>query len=170
MTDVFSSTKRSEVMAAIRGKGNKSTEEALITAMRKAGITGWRRHIAFKLVRPVLKNGAPSAGLRRRVVRPDFTFRRQRLIVFVDGCYWHKCPIHQTKPKQNADFWADKLAGNVARDKATNYALRKKGWSVMRIWEHELATADLVIRHLRRRLLNAARRAKNKKFGKKPDE
>lgn len=169
MTDVFSSAKRSEVMAAIRGKGNKSTEEALITAMGKAGITGWRRHIAFTLAKPVSKNNAPFASQRRRVVRPDFTFRQQRLIVFVDGCYWHKCPLHQTKPKQNAGFWADKLAGNVARDKATNHALRKKGWSVMRIWEHELATADLVIRRLRRRLLDAARRAKNKQFGRRSD-
>lgn len=154
-TDVFTVAKRSEVMASIRGKGNKSTEEALAKAMRRAGITGWRRHMAFRLQPSPYECVALGSRNRIRVIRPDFTFRQQRLVVFVDGCFWHQCPIHRTEPKQNAAFWANKLAANVARDNATDKALRKKGWRVMRVWEHELACVDSVLRRLRRRLSSA---------------
>ncbi len=72
-----------------------------------------------------------------RVVRPDIVFTRRRLALFLDGCYWHVCPEHGTQPSRNADYWAEKLAGNVARDKAVNRELTKAGWHVIRIWEHE---------------------------------
>jgi DNA mismatch endonuclease, patch repair protein len=58
--------------------------------------------------------------------------------VFVDGCFWHGCPIHGTQPKQNAEFWRTKIAKNQARDRLVNRELRKAGWRVVRIWEHEL--------------------------------
>lgn len=154
-TDVFSPTKRSEVMAAIRGRGNKSTEVAFAKAMRKAGITGWRRHISFRLHFNSRGTASHKRKITTRVIRPDFTFREQRLVIFVDGCFWHQCPIHSTKPKQNASFWAEKLAANAARDKATNKAFKKRGWRVMRVWEHELDSVDAVLRRLRRRLRRA---------------
>ncbi len=152
MVDVFTPEKRSEVMSAIRGRGNKSTELLLANAMRKAGITGWRRHVVFKLDLQRTGHEVTSGKRRPSAIRPDFTFRKERLVVFVDGCFWHRCPLHQTVPKNNAEFWATKLDSNVVRDKAVNAAFRCKGWSVMRIWEHELKTAEQTIRKLRRRL------------------
>ena len=58
--------------------------------------------------------------------------------MFVDGCFWHGCPRHGTKPKTNAAFWRDKIATNKARDRRVNRALRGRGWTVARVWEHEL--------------------------------
>ncbi len=64
-------------------------------------------------------------------------FTRARLAVFVDGCFWHACPIHGTKPRVNQAYWGPKLARNVARDREENSALAAAGWRVLRIWEHE---------------------------------
>ncbi|MGW0046135.1 very short patch repair endonuclease [Nocardia cyriacigeorgica] len=77
---------------------------------------------------------APIRGQRRRA---DVVFPRLRVAVYVDGCFWHSCPQHATYPKNNAEWWADKLAANVARDRATDDALAAAGWQVIRIWEHE---------------------------------
>ncbi|MBN9096707.1 MAG: very short patch repair endonuclease [Pseudonocardia sp.] len=84
-------------------------------------------------------------GLRRR--RADIAFTRRRLAVFVDGCFWHSCPEHATFPKANREWWAAKLAGNVARDRDTDQRLAEAGWAVVRIWEHEdvSAAADRVV-------------------------
>ena len=76
-------------------------------------------------------------------VRPDFIFRKERLAVFVDGCFWHGCPRHGTQPKGNAAFWKRKFAGNLARDRRVDRALRRAGWRVLRIWEHALRPANL---------------------------
>ena len=120
MTDVFTKAKRSEVMSRIRGRGNKETEMALATLLRRYGIKGWRRH-------------QPIFG------KPDFIFPKFRLAVFVDGCFWHSCPKHKTKPKNNRVFWRRKLSSNKKRDALVNATLRRAGWRVLRIWEHELA-------------------------------
>ncbi len=74
-------------------------------------------------------------GLPRR--RADLSFPRQRLVVLVDGCFWHGCPEHKTAPKRNAGWWATKLARNVERDRETDAHLADLGWRVIRIWEHE---------------------------------
>ncbi|ALL79106.1 DNA mismatch repair protein [Pseudonocardia sp. EC080610-09] len=83
-------------------------------------------------------------GLRRR--RADVVFTRYRLAIFVDGCFWHRCPEHATSPKSNGEWWATKLARNVERDRDTDERLVDAGWSVIRIWEHEAAdsAADAV--------------------------
>ena len=120
MADIYSKAKRSEVMSRIRGKGNKDTEVALAKLFRANGITGWRRHY-------------PITG------RPDFAFPKQKLAVFVDGCFWHGCRKHGVQPKGNKEFWLSKLAANKARDQKVNRLLRAKGWRVLRIWEHDLA-------------------------------
>ncbi|WP_067845839.1 very short patch repair endonuclease [Nocardia lijiangensis] len=86
---------------------------------------------------------APLRGQRRRA---DVVFPRRKVAVYVDGCFWHSCPDHATSPKNNAEWWAAKLAGNVARDRATDATLDAAGWQVVRIWEHEdpAAAADRV--------------------------
>lgn len=120
--DIFSEAKRSEVMSGIRSTGNKTTEIPLARAMRSAGVRGWRRHVSVRL-------GSKS-------VRPDFVFSRQRLVVFVDGCFWHGCPQHGTRPKSNREFWDRKLDANIARDARLDSSLKSEGWSVLRFWEH----------------------------------
>jgi len=69
--------------------------------------------------------------------RPDVAFTRARLAVFVDGCFWHRCPEHATLPKNNAGWWVEKLEANVARDRRQEQELVDKGWTVVRVWEHE---------------------------------
>lgn len=119
MPDVFTKSKRSQVMSLIRGRGNKETELALIKIFRRLHISGWRRNqIVFG--------------------KPDFVFPKLKVAVFVDGCFWHCCPKHQTKPANNRAFWRKKLAANVARDGLVTRTLRRAGWRVVRIWEHEL--------------------------------
>jgi DNA mismatch endonuclease (patch repair protein) len=86
------------------------------------------------------------AGLRYRVAqRPlpslrrtaDIVFSRARVAVFIDGCFWHRCPVHATTPRTRTEFWSAKFARNVARDADTNALLRAAGWEVLRFWEHQ---------------------------------
>jgi DNA mismatch endonuclease (patch repair protein) len=78
-----------------------------------------------------------------RRVRPDIAFTRRKVAVFVDGCFWHACPDHGSKPKSNEWYWSPKLARNVERDRAADDALVHAGWTVIRLWEH-VALADAV--------------------------
>jgi DNA mismatch endonuclease (patch repair protein) len=82
-------------------------------------------------------------GLRRR---SDIVFTRARVVVFVDGCFWHGCPEHGTWPKQNADWWREKIEANQRRDRDTDAKLRAAGWNVIRVWEHDdpIEAADRV--------------------------
>ena len=132
MADIFTKRKRSAVMSAIRSRGNAATELRLITVFRAHGITGWRRgaSLQWKVEGPKLKKFR---------VRPDFVFRPRRLAVFVDGCFWHGCPLHATSPKTNAAFWRKKIAANRTRDRRVTRTLRTMGRRVRRIWPHELA-------------------------------
>jgi DNA mismatch endonuclease, patch repair protein len=75
--------------------------------------------------------------LAGRTVRPDIVFTRQKVAVFVDGCFWHRCPIHGNDPKVNTAYWKPKLDRNVARDRAIDNDLTAVGWKVVRAWEHE---------------------------------
>jgi DNA mismatch endonuclease (patch repair protein) len=77
---------------------------------------------------------APIQGRRRRA---DLVFTRVRIAVYVDGCFWHRCPLHGTLPKSNTDWWVHKLQANVERDRATDRDLTNAGWLVIRVWEHE---------------------------------
>ncbi|NLT07358.1 MAG: very short patch repair endonuclease [Solirubrobacterales bacterium] len=81
------------------------------------------------------KDHPVETGERR--VRPDIVFTRARVCVFCDGCFWHGCPQHATKPRTNAEFWERKLARNVERDRQVDRALAAAGWTVVRVWEHE---------------------------------
>jgi DNA mismatch endonuclease (patch repair protein) len=79
----------------------------------------------------------PIPGLRATA---DIVFGPAKVAVFVDGCFWHRCPIHATAPKANGDWWAEKLDANVARDRYTDKRLEDSGWRVVRVWEHESPT------------------------------
>lgn len=150
MPDVFSSSKRSEVMSLIRGSGNKSTEMLFAAMLRKAAIKGWRRHLALTVPAPArLKESTRNGAIR---TRPDFVFPSERLAVFLDGCFWHQCPQHFKAPASNAEFWTMKIQRNVCRDRATTASLRANEWSVLRFWEHELKDERAVIRKMKRRL------------------
>ena len=135
MTDVFSEEKRSFVMSRIRSQGNKDTEINLIKVFRANGIRGWRRRW-------------PLEG------RPDFVFPERRIVVFVDGCFWHGCRAHFRRPKSNVEYWDQKLCRNKMRDRIVGRTLRKKGWHVIRVWEHDLVgrRQRLCIRRIKRRL------------------
>ena len=147
MADVFSKQKRSEVMSRIRSRGNAATEIALAKLFRRHGIKGWRRHVQLRITNEELRMRAGGSEkirnskfrIRHFKVRPDFVFRQARLALFVDGCFWHGCPKHGTQPAGNRTFWKNKFARNKARDVVVTRTLRRAGWRVLRIWEHELA-------------------------------
>jgi DNA mismatch endonuclease (patch repair protein) len=77
---------------------------------------------------------SPVEGLRTKA---DVLFGPLRVAVYVDGCFWHRCPIHGTDPKSNSDWWEQKLSRNVARDRRIDENLSEAGWTVVRVWEHE---------------------------------
>ncbi len=125
MPDNVSKEKRSEVMAAVKSKGNRSTELKLIGIMRKFHFSGWRRN-------------QPLIG------KPDFVFRRERVAVFVDGCFWHGCPKCYRRPSSSREYWDKKVQGNIERDRKVSESLSNDGWTVIRIWEHELSDSQMV--------------------------
>lgn len=128
-TDVFTASKRSEVMSRIRSTGNERTEIRLIEAFREARVVGWRRN-------------------QKVIGRPDFVFAKSRIAVFVDGCFWHGCQRCYRRPRSNQQYWDAKVQRNRRRDRMVNRELRKRGWRVMRIWEHSLKRSP--IRQIRR--------------------
>ena len=136
MADTITKIQRSAVMAAVRSSENQSTELRLVALLRAMGITGWRRRF-------------PLDG------RPDLVFPKLRVALFVDGCFWHGCRLHYRHPSSNQTYWTAKLARNRRRDRAISRALRSEGWTVIRIWEHELRREALP--KLTRRILRVLR-------------
>jgi DNA mismatch endonuclease (patch repair protein) len=132
-------------MSRVKSKGNKSTETRLLLAFKSLGVSGWRRHSKILSY------------------RPDFVFRKERVVVFTDGCFWHGCPLHGNRPKSNKEFWERKLDSNIARDIRANEELSMLGWKVLRFWEHavrsnpESCAAEVV--HILGRNLLSSRRA-----------
>lgn len=115
--DVLTSQQRSRCMSSIRSKNTKP--EILL---RKAlWAKGLRYRLHFEL---------PG--------RPDLVFKKNKLAVFCDGCFWHRCPKHFNLPATNTVFWLDKISRNVERDKKVNIMLKDMGWTVLRFWEHEI--------------------------------
>jgi DNA mismatch endonuclease, patch repair protein len=112
-------------------QGRRDTEPEL--ALRREL---WRRGLRYRVDVPAVKG-------RRRA---DLVFIGPRVAVFVDGCFWHRCPVHATAPKANADWWSAKLGANERRDRDTDRVLGEAGWRVIRVWEHEdpMRAADIV--------------------------
>ena len=126
-----SSPEASRRMAKVRQKGT-GAEIALRRDL-------YRRGLRYRVDFEVLKKP-------RRVA--DIAFPGLRIAIFIDGCFWHGCPEHATWPKQNAEFWRQKIEANCARDTDTNERLRNIGWTVLRFWEHESPTeaVDIVVK------------------------
>ena len=124
MTDIFSKKKRSEIMRAVKSKGNKSTEERLIQIFKANNISGWRRN--YKVFG-----------------HPDFVFPKQKFAVFADGCFWHGHKCRNITPSDNAGYWQKKIQRNILRDKSITRALKKQGWKVIRIWECEIKRGEI---------------------------
>jgi DNA mismatch endonuclease (patch repair protein) len=115
----FGGLSRAELMARVRSRGNRTTEERFASLLRKARIAGWRRH-------------------QRLPGNPDFIWRGAKVAVFVDGCFWHGHGCRNTVPKTNARLWRAKVTKTKLRDHKISNRLRAKGWTVVRIWECEL--------------------------------
>jgi DNA mismatch endonuclease (patch repair protein) len=107
-------------MASVRSRDTKP-ELALRKELHARGLR-------FRVDRPVL------GSVRRR---PDIIFSGPKVAVYVDGCFWHACPLHGTWPKANASFWREKLEANRERDRSTDCLMSEAGWYVERVWEHE---------------------------------
>ena len=123
-TDVFSAEKRSDVMRAVKGKDTAPE----ITLRKKLFALGFRYRLNVKTL--------PG--------KPDIVLPKHRTIIFVHGCFWHghACKRGRRQPKQNADYWREKIARNKQRDKANAAALKKLGWRVVTVWECELKSVD----------------------------
>lgn len=141
MADVFTTEQRSDIMRQIKSGRNKSTELKLITFFKANHINGWRRN--YKLFG-----------------KPDFTFPKYKITVFVDGCFWHGHDCRNTRPKDNADYWTKKRERNIKRDREVTQALQEKKWTVIRLWECELKNTDI----LNEKLLSVIDNERNKYY------
>ena len=118
----FAGLSRSELMSRVRSVGNQTTEKQLARLLRKAGLSGWRRH-------------------QSTIGRPDFAWPKLKVAVFVDGCFWHGHNCRNLTPKTNAKAWQDKIIRTQSRDRHVSLLLRQQGWKVIRIWECKLTSA-----------------------------
>ena len=119
MADVFDKEKRSDIMRQVKSKKNRSTELRLIEIFKQNGITGWRRNY-------------PGKG------HPYFVFPKQKIAVFVDGCFWHGHDCRNTRPADHQEYWQKKRERNIKHDQEVTTMLEARSWKVLRIWECEL--------------------------------
>lgn len=121
MSDVLTKKQRSFNMSMIRSKDTKP-EKKLRKKLYSSGLRGYRCNYNL-------------------LGKPDIVFPAKKIAIFVDGCFWHKCPKCFQKPATNKAFWVKKLSANVMRDKKVNLELKKQGWLVLRFWEHDITGA-----------------------------
>lgn len=117
-TDIYSKKKRSKIMGSIKGRDNL-LELKFEKILKDAGLK-------FK------RNAEELPG------KPDVVFKNKKIIIFVDGCFWHGCKKHFSLPKSNQWFWKNKIEGNINRDKSINKFYKNMGWRVLRIWQHDM--------------------------------
>jgi len=115
MADTFSKEKRSEIMSKIKGK-NTSLEVKVRKEL-------WKRKKGYKLHDPKLPG------------RPDISYRRQKVVIFLDGCFWHGCPDHFKMPDSNAEYWSNKIKSNIERRNKVKAELEEKGYTVLEFYE-----------------------------------
>jgi DNA mismatch endonuclease (patch repair protein) len=117
MTDKITKEQRSKVMQSIRAQSK--LENQVSTAL-------WKKGLRFR------KNVRSLYGT------PDISIKKYKLVIFIDSCFWHSCPLHGKMPKSNQEFWQKKLQRNVEHDKEVTSYYLDKGWNIMRIWEHDI--------------------------------
>ena len=115
MPDAFSKKKRSQIMSKIKSRETK------LELIFKKSLTGLRFRYQPKVIG-----------------RPDFASKKLKIAIFIDSCFWHKCPKHFRQPKSKKSYWVPKINRNVQRAKEVNKQLKKTGWKVIRFWEHEV--------------------------------
>lgn len=134
-------------MSRIRGKNTQPEMEI----RRELWHRGYRYRISLKL---------PG--------KPDIVFPRERVAVFLDGCFWHRCPDHFQAPSQNANWWCAKISRNVERDREVNATLKREGWTVLRFWEHEVKkSVSGVVRRITHRIHSIKRRTASRMANKR---
>lgn len=142
MADTLTAVQRSHLMSRVRSRGNETTELRMITILRAGHITGWRRGVCL-------------------IGKPDFTFRRERVVVFIDGCFWHGCRWHFRLPESNRHYWNRKIHANIKRDRKVTRSLQASRWCVLRFWEHSLADESMALRRITRALERGRRSRHN---------
>jgi DNA mismatch endonuclease (patch repair protein) len=115
MSDTFSKEVRSKIMSKVR---SNNTKLELLFKEKLKGLC--------------LRYQPKMYG------KPDFALKKLKLAIFIDSCFWHKCPSHFREPKSNQLYWKPKIDRNVERAKEVNKKLRNNGWKVIRFWEHEI--------------------------------
>lgn len=133
MPDRVDKDTRSRVMSAVRSK-NTRLEQTLIEILNDAGIEGYERYA----------ESLPGT--------PDVAFLDKKIAVFLDSCFWHGCPKHLRRPSSNKPYWESKIEKNIKRDKRQRSALRRLGWGVLRVWEHDLKKPLNIVRKVCRAL------------------
>jgi DNA mismatch endonuclease (patch repair protein) len=129
--DIMSKEERSQRMRRVRSTGTRSTEGKFRLALVRRGIKGWRMH----------DRELPGC--------PDFVFAKRQLAVFVDGCFWHGCPVcKRPLPEANKAYWAAKIRFNSSRSRQIARQLRSSGYQVVRVWEHTLRSPQALTRFL----------------------
>jgi len=131
--DKFDTKTRSRIMASIRSK-NTSPEIKIRKALWKAGFR-YRIHYGKEKI--------------------DVAFTKPKIALFIDGCFWHSCPLHSHVPKGNREYWEKKLKKNIERAKLKDVRLQSQGWQTIHIWEHELGETDKIVSKLSKIILNS---------------
>jgi len=125
MTDVLTENQRKFNMSRIRGK-NTGPEIKVRKLLFSNSIRGYRIHYSL-----------PG--------KPDIVFIKKKIVIFIDGCFWHKCPVDFQEPKTRNEFWMKKINSNVERDQEVNKQLLNDGWKVIRFWEHEVKNQPEIV-------------------------
>ncbi len=147
MADNLKPVDRRKAMRAVKGKGT-SLEVRLFSMLAGMHLKGWRKNVTW------------LAG------KPDVVFEKERLTIFIDGCFWHGCPrCHRKLPQTNREYWSRKINRNIVLAKATNRQLRNDGWLVIRIWEHEIRNS-IIIEKIKLKIQQALNKESNT-YGRK---
>jgi DNA mismatch endonuclease (patch repair protein) len=131
MSDNLKPDDRKRTMQAVKSKGTR-LEKRLFAMLAGTGISGWKKH----------PKNIPG--------KPDLVFPDQKIVIFIDGCFWHGCPYCCRKlPETNPEYWKRKIDRNVELAESYNEQLRRDGWIVIRIWEHEIADKEKIKVHMK---------------------
>jgi DNA mismatch endonuclease (patch repair protein) len=127
MSDNLTPEDRLKTMRAVKGKGTK-LEQRFFSMLAGMRIGGWKKNVS------------------EIVGKPDVVFLDQKVVVFIDGCFWHGCPVCQRKlPKTNKEYWEQKIKRNILSAKSVNQTLQQDGWKVIRVWEHEMRDSKAML-------------------------